>query len=75
MPMKRLQRYQNTIFLKKLSHLADNPPQDSSPDRIRNIIIVVVVVALGLLLLTLPGTVWWRGYVGNRISKEEGEVI
>ncbi|KAK1395256.1 hypothetical protein POM88_014312 [Heracleum sosnowskyi] len=50
-------------------------PLSLSPNRERNITIVVVVVALGFLLLTFPGIVWWKGYLGNRISREEGDVV
>lgn len=59
-----------------LSCFAEDPPKDSGPNRKRKIIIAVVVVALGLwLLLTSFGIAWWKGYVGSRISREEGDVV
>lgn len=74
-----------TIPFQYSSCLADNPPKDSSlrnerglpysrsPNRKRKIIIVV---ALGLwIILTFFGIAWWKGYLGSRLSREEGDVL
>lgn len=64
--------YQGIISFANVSFSADFKPPSHGKQKVY---IAVGVVAFGLcVILSVLGFAWWKGYLGGRMSKEQGVV-